>query len=407
MNIAIHTEWSTPAGRPRNVPVYSATVRNAFLGLTRTFRGSDRGHVTGRASSQLQKWAEQENRQRAAAAKQDAIERGEAETASRDADAKEAIEAISNLLRATLSVDDRIDWDELRDFRRPEPFSFAEPVPDAPDTNPREVAIQYRDRPAAPWYVTFWPGARAKWEGRCAAVDAENQRAHEQLQASKQAELARCEGLKAAHDAAVRAWHQRKAEANAKYDAECADFAETQRAHNDKIENFKQAFEQGTPQAVVEYLRGVFERSDYPPCFTVRHSVELGGSSKHAVVELDIPAPEDFPSASGYTYVRAKRAAKAIPLKKKELNDLYESAVAQVCIRSLHEIFEADYAAVIQEASVSAFITALDRSTGNERRSCLMAISTTRAEFLKLDLQRVDPVSCATKLSVAAIATHQ
>lgn len=406
MNIHLQTEWSTPAGNTRNVPVYSATVHNTFLGLTRTFRGSDRGHVTGRASAQLQKWADQEGRQRAAAAKQDAIERGEAETASMDADAREAIEAVSKLLEATLAVDDRIDWSELRDVRTADPFLFLEPMPAAPDTRPRQIGVQYGERPAAPWYVSFWPGARATWEARCVAVDAENQRLHEQMQASYQAEVARCESMQAAHDGAIRAWHQRKAAANTKYDADCTAFAEVQREHNAKVERFKYAFEQGAPQAVAEYLRGVFERSDYPSCFTVRHSVEFEPASRHAAVELDVPAQDDFPSVSGYVYARSKREAKATVLKKKEQAELYQSALAQVVLRTLHEIFESDYAAVVREASASAFVTALDRSTGKERKTCLIAISTTREAFLELDLRRVDPVSCAKKFTVSSITAR-
>lgn len=406
MNIHIQTEWSTPAGNTRNVPVYSATVQNTFLGMTRTFRGADRGHVTGRAASQLQKWAEQESRQRAVAAKQDAIERGEAETASMDADAREAIEAVSNLLHATLAVDDRIDWNELRDHRTVEPFSFPEPMPAAPDTRPRQVGVQYHEHPVAPWYVSFWPGARASWEARCVAVNAENRRLHEQMQAAHQAEVARCESIQAVHDGAIRAWHQRKATANAKYDTDCAALAEAQREHNAKVERFKHAFEQGVPQAVTEYLRGVFERSDYPSCFTVRHSVEFEPKSKHAAVELEVPAQDDFPSVSGYVYARSKGEAKATVLKKKEQAELYLSALAQVVLRTLHEIFEADYAAAVREASASAFVTALDRSTGNERKTCLIAISTTREVFLGLDLRRVDPVSCAKKLSVSSLTAR-
>ena len=96
--------------------------------------------------------------------------------------------------------------------------------------------------------------------------------------------------------------------------------------------------------------------------------------------------------------MRSKRESKATALKKKDQIELYESALAQVALRTLHEIFEADYVAVVREASVSVFVTALDRSTGNERRTCSIAISATRDAFLELDLRRVDPVSCAKKV---------
>jgi len=387
------------------VPIYSATISNSFLGTKRTFRGTDRGHITERATSQLRKWTEQEQRQKAAAAKQDEIERGEAEAASLDSDAREAIESVSSLLKATLDIDDRIDWNEVRDFRRPGPFTFPEPLPSEPDTKPRNFSPQYKDHPAPPWYVSFWPGSRARWEARCAAVDEENRRMQEQAHAVHQAEVVRCQALQQAYADAVSAWHQRRATANAMYDSECAAFAEAQRVHNAKIDLFKQSFEQGVPQAVNEYLRGVFERSDYPDCFTVRHSLEFDGASRHAAVELEVPAQEDFPSVSGYSFVRSKREAKAILLKKKDQTELYTSALAQVVLRTLHEIFESDYAGVVREASASAFVTSLDLATGTDQRKCLITISAARDVFLGLDLRRVDPVACSNNLSVSSIST--
>src|SRR5262245_20330083 len=117
MSVNIQTEWVTPAGNARNVPVYSASIANNYLGTRRTIRGTDRTSVRQKASKQLEKWEEQERRQRETTAKQDAIERAQAETEDLDADARETITALTTLLEATLAVDDRINWEELRDRR--------------------------------------------------------------------------------------------------------------------------------------------------------------------------------------------------------------------------------------------------------------------------------------------------
>lgn len=403
--VNIETEWRTPAGNQRNVPMYAATIGNTYLGTTQTFRGTDRARIEKRALAQLQKWSELESRQRETASKRDALERAEAEAEALDAEARETVTAVTNLLEATLSAEDRIDWEELRDRREPDPFEFGEPALSPPDATPNVPAVLYDYHPPKPWYAGIWPGANRRWEERCATVDAANDHLRAQAETARDQEMARCEQVQAQYAVDVRAWSQRRDAARQRYEAECAVFVQAQREHNSKVDRFKDAFEKGAPQAVAEYLRGVFERSDYPDSFPVGHTVEFDGASRHAAVTLDVPGQGDFPSVTGYTFVRSKREAKPTAMKKREHGDLYERAVAQVVLRTLHEIFEADYVPVVRSAEVNAFVTSVDPATGTDQRTYVAAVSATRDAFLALDLTRLDPVACVKSLSHAVMSS--
>src|SRR5262245_37542960 len=145
MNVTITTEWRTPAGRMRNVPLYSATVTNAYLRTTRTFRGANMSRVQNQATAQSTKWLEQERRRRKTAAEQNSLARAQAEAIALDEEARELVEALKNILEATLTVDDRIDWDSFRDTRSAPVFSFEEMAPVMPDATPKEIPKPFHD----------------------------------------------------------------------------------------------------------------------------------------------------------------------------------------------------------------------------------------------------------------------
>jgi len=405
MRVQVETEWHTPAGRPRNVPMFSATVRNAYLGTSKTFRGSDSRSVSSRATTQLERWQEQERKKRDAEAKQDALEQADAEAEALDLTAKGDIEAVSSLLKATLAVDDRIDWEELRDRREPGPFVFDEPQPRPVTAVPQVFEATPDPHPPQPWYASFWPGAEQKWRARCAEVDAANQKKHARADRANRKERRRCKEANAANAETVREWQDRHAGAKQRYEAECQALAEQQREHNSRVDAFKQAFEAAVPGAVLEYMRGVFERSDYPECFPVEHTVEFEGKARLVRVVAKVPALSEFPDVTGYKFARAKREAKPTKLKKREHQDLYERAVAECIIRTLHEVFEADYAAVISEVEVSAVVSFVDPATGNDKHEYKAVASCTRDQFLAFDLTRIDPVICLQRLSHATMAS--
>lgn len=405
MSFRIETEWHTPAGNRRNVPMYVAMIRNHYLGTERTIRGNNRSSVEKRTRAQMLKWEDQERRGREAEAKRNQLERGEARAASLNQQARETIDTLTGLLQATLAVDDRIDWNELYDVSVPEPFAFSEEPPVAPDTTPKEQAVEYATHPPKPWYRIFWSGFERRWQARCAAIDAENQRRYEAAKVAHAEEIRRCEALSAQHTEALASWSARRDGARRDYQRYCTEFESKRQESNAQVDRFRAAFEAGTTDAVTEYLRGVFERSDYPDAFRVQHKVNFDADTRRAVVTLTVPTLEKCPNVTGYTFVRAKCEARETLMKKRDHAEFYEQVISQILIRTAHEVFEADYVPVVDEVEIAAVTKSIDPATGKKRRDYLTTISATRADFLNLDLRRLDPVACKNSLTLTNISS--
>ena len=401
----VHIEWTTPAGNPRRFPMYSATVENVYLGKHRVIKGKDRADVKERAQEQRGKWAGLEAKKRVVEGKRDAKERAREQCEAADLAAKDELSALGSLLAATLDVDDRIDWNEIIDNGSPDPFAFVEPKPVSADTSVRPTEVAYADHPKRPWYASFWPGAERRWQEACTAVDDGNARLHAEAQAAHAAEVERCRQVRLNNELCAAEWANRLAVARQAYEVESDAFYATQRAHNESVAKFKAAFERGVPEAVTEYLSGVFERSDYPTSFNPVHSVAYDGNEKSATVTIDLPDQAAFPDVTGYKFVASKSETRPVRLRKREHTELYERAIAQCILRTVHEVFESDYAAVISEVNVSAFTSRIDPATGKTNRSCRLSVSASRPQFEGFDLARLDPIACVESISHSTMSS--
>jgi restriction system protein len=343
--IHVTEDWYTPAGRPRTMPMYETVIANGFLGVSRTIKGKDHSDVISKAREQLKRWGEQEVKQRTR-------EAGE----YRDGAAKDQIAAIENILRASLQVDDRLDWNAMLDTTVFEAFSF-EPAPSA------LLPVK------KPWYAYLLPFLARRWEAQCAAV----------------AEAKRVE---------VSAWEVRRARAWHEHEQQRARRADAQREHNAKMAEARRRYEAGDIGEVIEYLSAVFERSQYPEGFFVEHGVAFEQSSRAAVVDVELPPQAEVPNVSGFKFVASRNELVPTTLKPKDHAALYDSAVKQCVIRTMHEVFESDYAGNAQACVVNGFVAAVDGATGKEKRTCIISVSAGRQAFEALDLSRVDPSSC-------------
>ncbi len=128
----MRVDWLTPSGRRRSSPIYWTVVANAYLGKEKTIKTSDAETLERKAKAQLQQWAEEEARARVREATQEAKEAARSQADQDNADARDQIESLRNILHATLEVNDRIDWEKLLDYRSYPAFPFDVPAPGPP-----------------------------------------------------------------------------------------------------------------------------------------------------------------------------------------------------------------------------------------------------------------------------------
>lgn len=366
--VQVEVSAYTPSGRPRNVLLFVAEIGNAYLGTTRELKGRSEDEVQVKAKDQLERWAEQELRKRLASATQDAKSQAFEATQT----AAERIRALREILSATLSIDDRIDWDAWFDRRDPPKppkfpaFSFS-PAPPQPQRGFFQLLIP----PLWKRTLAQWTTAMEAWErGR------------------RTAELAHAQML---------------ADGKLEYERRLSEFLSTQRERNAALQRFRERFEAGEGAFVEEYARVVFERSAYPDSFPREYTVAFEASEKHLSVDVALPSQDQIPSAVEVKFDPRSKTLREVAMKPKEHAELYDSAVKQCVLRTFHEIFEAVYVQHVERVTIRGNVTRLDPATGRDATACLISVSTTRAQFEAIKLAWVTPDACIKALQKTSV----
>ncbi|MCX2845406.1 hypothetical protein ACTHQN_10275 [Curtobacterium flaccumfaciens] len=327
---------------------------------------------------------------------------GEARKAEADelnAEVQAINEAIANLLAATLDVDDHVDLEELKRTANHPPF----PHPDLEIPRPRPLPLVLPPQPVwqeppAPkgmfgkkkkhdqlkqeWWAGF-QAASAEWEALRASLperQAQADRQHNEI------EQRRVELLGAERE---------------RYNAECrlreAEVAE----HNGEIDALIAGLGYGVTEAVEEYVDIVLANSVYPDAFEVTHQAEFDGSTSEALIRAVTPAPDAVPAVKSYRWVKANDEIVGSPATKKDINERYGDALAQVALRTLHEVFEADRRGIIQTVALQVGPATKDPATGLDRFFPLVAVSASRDQFTAFDLTGVVPSATLELLGAA------
>ena len=346
---------------------YWTEITNDYLGKHRRITGRSRREVELKAAEQLHRWSEQEMRareQEMRARDRAAIAYVKEQAVASTEAAQALIDSYRGILHATLAVDDRLNWQGIMD-----PRPFARPRPTLEEA--RAAAQVPRERP-----MLERVGLSSKSKRLAAEQEAE-----------------------AAHEAAVAQWESHRQA----YEA-------ARRAHNGEIEAFRAAYEAGDPEAVERYVSLVLASSAFPEGFTRECQVAYSASDRTLIVESSLPTPEDIPTTLEYRYIASRRAIDEKRMKDKDVAALYEDAIIQAAIRTVHEVFEGDYAAHCQLVVFNGVVDGIDKATGRGFRACIVSLQAERTAFLEIDLGRVEPRACFRSLkglSGASLASMQ
>ncbi|RUL93215.1 restriction endonuclease [Verrucosispora sp. FIM060022] len=300
-----------------------------------------------------------------------------AEVAAMNADLQFRLDALENLLAATLEVDDHIDFSQLKKNVIHQPFNpgrLGAPLP-PPDWR--------RFEPSPPAGLTKMFGGQTRYQQQLAV--ARHAFAHAQAEHTT-AEAERQRKLAAMHQA-----YQRRC---AKADADAA-------AHNAEIDRFAAAFAGGEPAVVVEYFSMVLGNSVYPDDFPQQYRLAYVPESSQVVVEYHLPTLDVVPPVREYRYVKVRDEITSAARPAKEIKERYANLVAQVTLRTVHEIFEADRSGLVDTIVFNGIVDTTDPRTGASVQPCLVTLRTTRTAFGGLNLGMVDPNSCLQHLNAS------
>jgi restriction system protein len=174
-------------------------------------------------------------------------------------------------------------------------------------------------------------------------------------------------------------------------------------AQNGRLAELERALKAGDPAAVEWYAAEVLKTSPYPKRLERRVEVALDRPTRTLNVHITIPAAGHVvPTVEAYKYLKATDEIKDVDRSPDERAAIYDRVVAQLVLRSLHEIFSTDVCDAISGVAFSLDVVAVDPSTGRDTISPLLALEVGRPAFEAIDLARVDPLACLHRLATRA-----
>jgi len=370
---------------------HAARIRH----LEQTQKAAERARVNlAKAEAAERKRLEKEAREAHIAAR-------EAEVEERNQDLLERYAEIDMLLESTLARDDYVDLTKLRvDVEHP-PFDrldLEQPVPPPdPLPYPPKPILQLPDEPRG--LLSFFgkkkraeelealrhahEQAIIEWKAKCLQVDTRRQLDKEKHARDEQSRL---EQLSLERERYAKACRVRE-----------EDVAARNRSLDELIINLGY----GTVDAIQEYVSIVLSNSVYPDHFPVTHEFEFDPETAELELRVAIPAPSQLPTVKAYRYAKASDEIVETSLSQKECRDRYASAVHQVALRSLHEVFESDRRGLIRSVSLEVGTTAIDPATGLDGYIPFVIAAAERESFLAFKLSAVVPAMTLSRLNAA------
>lgn len=297
-----------------------------------------------------------------------------AEVAAKNDDLEAEIAALQSLLAVTLKISDQITFSSLKKPATAPPWRHAElekpeppPVPDA-------------FRPAPPTGLSKVFG-KSKYEQ---AFEESRVRYERAVQEHAARERRRTEALARARSE----WQAAVDAAN----------AEAQKQHAE-IDAFEADYRRGVEDAVAAYCSMVLEASQYPTGFPQQFKLAYVPESRQVVVEYELPTVAVVPAVKAYRYVKSSDTITETARPQTQIKALYASVIAQVAIRTVHELLETDTGGHIDTVVLNGVVDTTDPGSGRRVRPCLVTVRTTRDVFGELDLAHVEPLACLKHLS--------
>lgn len=300
------------------------------------------------------------------------------------------LDQLTQILNHTLKVDDRVDWELLKDktqYDLPKSFSEKKPVsnPEAkPEYIPPKVGILKLIFGQKPKILT---AAEADYEYVVRSWEERNhQRAME-------------------HAVAVAGWEMRAEKFWDEHRSRKEKFEEEQAKSHAEVDRLHSEVQRGEENAVIEHASLVLEASNYHGLFEKSYLIQYTKANKLLKIAYDLPAVETLPSVKSTKFIKATGELKETLISDRERKSNFESTAYQICLRTIHELFEADEHRNISGLLFNGFVNFVDPATGTEKRSCLLSILVDRDTFMSIDLSRVEPKTCFKSLKGVSAAS--
>ncbi len=333
----------------RNNSGYQATIENTYLGIQKVIKGATEDEVHEKAAKQIEIWERKEERGR----KKDAIIDLQKQFEEASSDLEKQIASYTNILKHTLSIDDKIDWEGNK---IPEQFTKILYKENYFYNVPKESFLDS---------IFFW-------------------RKSKRLKMLANAE-------------------QEFAKAQFEFDKEKTDYEYEAKIYNQELLEFKKAFESGEEEAIVEYVTKVLNDSEYLPDMVRDFEINYNKDSKSLLIDYSLPAPDDVPNTKELKFVKTAKEIRDVSFKKGEFESFYNGIISQIALRTMHEVFESVYTNAIDTIIFNGMTSTTDKTTGQTIEPYILSVLTNREQFEAINLSKIDPIACLNALEVKMV----
>lgn len=329
----------------------------------------------------------------------------------KDQEVKRFIEETRNTLLNTLEIDDTIDWELLKDYSE---FEEKGPIKPKIPAKPRKKKVELTEKKELPKItdkrfelkLSFLDkviksrsnrkkeSIKLKFESVLKEIEQHNNEIEDKNQKLIEKE-------KVAYDKRFKDWEKEVEDLNSSFKSEYLKFEDKKnkfyqnRNNNNRlVDEFKKRYLELDSQAIEQYCNLVLSNSIYPTSFPQEFELEYSENNKSLIVDYRLPSLNQIPRIKEYKFIKSKKEIKEIPLSQSEINKLFDSTIYQICLRTIHELIEADSVNAIDMVTFNGFVKFINKANGKEENSCIISLQVSKEEFLSINLSRVEPKDC-------------
>jgi restriction system protein len=332
------------------------------------------------------------------------------ESEFRTQEAIKKLKQIDNLLLQTLVINDAVDWETLKDKKE---FKISSPEKELNKqlkniSKPTEpVLLNYPQEPKIddfrPEFNFFdniikskkikkiafsnsiFQEALDEWEKKCIEIDKHNLKLNEDFKNYLSDYDKKIQEIKLSNLEEVRKWEIVK-----------KNHISRQGETNSRVDLLKQEYLRLDSSAVAEYCDLVLDKSEYPDYFIKSYELDYNPDNKILIVEYSLPAIDQFPTLNEVKVI--KNDLKEYYISDTQKLKMFDNAMYNITLRTIHELFEADVANAIDAISFNGWVEAVNKATGKRENNCILSIQVKKIEFLEINLEHVDPKTCFKSL---------
>lgn len=326
----------------------------------------------------------------------------QAEVERRNSDLASQAESLESLLAATLEVDDYVDLEQLRGTVSHPPFEHTHlepPVPSPPPIPKPDEPVFVPPAPPEGWWATLF--GKKKHAAAVTAAQAKHAEATADWKVKIEHWLNLVAAAKAEHARAEQERRTKLKTAREQYAAECAAREAKQENQNQALDTFIANLGYGDAAAIHEYIGIVLSNSIYPDHFQVEHEFKFDPGTAELKLDVTVPGPDTLTTTKAYKYKKSTDEITETQLSNKACKDRYASAVHQIAIRTIHEIFEADRRGLIKTISLEVGTKTTNPATGLPTTVLFVAVGAEREAFLEFDLAAIIPSATLSHLGAS------